>query len=120
MFWVVGVILFGVLLYADHRWRANRNLPPGPCGVPIFGYLPWLNPTEPYKTLTALARKYGPIYSIQMGKHFAVVMSDPTLVRMALARNELADRTNFEVVNEIMQEHGRQLLFFVFCFFDFP
>ncbi|XP_022168001.1 cytochrome P450 306a1-like [Myzus persicae] len=105
MFWIIGVILFGVL-YAVHLWHSNRNLPPGPWGVPIFGYLPWLNPTKPYETFTALACKYGPIYSIQMGKHFAVVMSDPTMVRMALARNELADRTNFEVINEIMQEHG--------------
>jgi len=108
MYWIIGVILFGAL-YAGYLWRSNKNLPPGPWGVPILGYLPWLDPERPYKTFTSLAYKYGPIYSIKMGKHFAVVMSEPTLVRMALARNELADRTNFEVINEIMQEHGKYL-----------
>jgi len=106
MFWIIGnVILIGIL-YAGYKWHSFKNLPPGPWGIPIFGYLPWLSPTEPYKTLTELARKYGPIYSIQLGKHFAVVMSDPTSLRTALARNELTDRTNFKVINEIMQEHG--------------
>ncbi|VVC30307.1 Cytochrome P450,Cytochrome P450, E-class, group I [Cinara cedri] len=105
MSWIVIIILLSIL-YGCYQWYCNKNLPPGPWGVPIVGYLPWLNPTKPYKTLTELARKYGPIYSIQMGKHFAIVMSDPISVRTALARNELADRTNFEVINEIMQEHG--------------
>lgn len=105
MFWIVGAVLFGVL-YFGYRWHSNKDLPPGPRGVPILGYLPWLDPKRPYETLTRLSGKYGPTYSIQMGKHFAVVMSDPATVRAALARNELADRTNFEVVNEIMQEHG--------------
>lgn len=105
MFWTVAAILLGIL-YGCYQWYRNKNLPPGPWGVPIFGYLPWLNPAQPYKTLTQLARKYGPVYSIQMGKHFAVVLSDPTSVRAALARNELADRTNFDVINDIMQEHG--------------
>lgn len=115
MFWIIGVVLIGVL-YTTYRWQLNTNLPPGPWGVPIFGYLPWLNPAEPYKTLTKLSKKYGPIYSVQMGKHFAVVISDPALVRKALAQNELADRTNFEVVNEIMQEHGANLFTFILTF----
>lgn len=106
MFWIVSTIILLGIIYGCHQWHCNKNLPPGPWGVPILGYLPWLNPVEPYKTLTGLARRYGPIYSIQMGKHFAVVMSDPMSVRTALARNELADRTNFEVINDIMQEHG--------------
>lgn len=109
MFWIIGVLIL-VAVHFGYQWHSNRNLPPGPWGVPILGYLPWLNPSQPYKTLTELAQKYGPIYSIQMGKHFAVVMSDPSSVRMALARNELADRTNFAVINEVMQEHGTDIL----------
>lgn len=113
MFWIIGVILL-LGTYAGYRWHSNRDLPPGPWGLPILGYLPWLNPRKPYATLTELAGKYGPIYSVQMGKHFAVVMSDPSTVRMALARNELADRTNFDVVNEIMQEHGTGILIVIY------
>jgi ecdysteroid 25-hydroxylase CYP306A1 len=106
MLWIIIGVLMLIAIYFGYQRHLNKNLPPGPWGVPILGYLPWLNPTQPYKTLTELAHKYGPIYSIQMGKHFAVIMSDPSSVRMALARNELADRTNFTVINEIMQEHG--------------
>lgn len=104
MFWIAALIA-GVL-YAAYRWRADRGLPPGPWGVPVLGYLPWLDRAEPYKTLTELARRYGPTYGVQMGKHYAVVVSDPATVRAALARNELTDRIDFEVVNDIMQEHG--------------
>lgn len=105
MFWIAAALIAG-MLYAGYRWRADRGLPPGPWGVPVLGYLPWLDPAEPYKTLTALARRYGPTYGVQMGKHYAVVVSDPAVARAALARNELTDRTDFEVVNDIMQEHG--------------
>lgn len=105
MFWLVySIILIGA--YIAYQWYTYKNIPPGPWGIPILGYLLWINSDEPYKTFTKLSRKYGSIYSIKMGKHLAVVMSDPISLRMALAQNELADRTNFEVVNEIMQEHG--------------
>lgn len=106
MFWIIGVVLLAIF-YAGYQWKIARKLPPGPWGIPIFGYLPWLNPSQPYKTLTELSIKYGPIYSVQMGRHLAVILSDPKLVRVALSQNELADRTNFKVVNDIMQEHGR-------------
>lgn len=105
MFWIINVVLLGTL-YTIYKWRSTRHLPPGPWGVPILGYLPWLDPAEPYKTLTELTRKYGPIYSVQMGKHLAVVVSEPTLLRAALAQKQLADRTDFKVINDIMQERG--------------
>lgn len=105
MFWIINVVLVGIL-YFVYKWNSNRDLPPGPWSIPILGYLPWLNPTEPYKTLTELTHKYGPIYSVQMGKHLAVVISEPTLLRTVLARKELEDRTDFKVINDIMQEHG--------------
>ncbi|XP_050537445.1 cytochrome P450 306a1-like isoform X2 [Daktulosphaira vitifoliae] len=41
-----------------------------------------------------------------MGKHLAVVLTDPLIVRSALAKNELSDRSNFEFIDEIMQQHG--------------
>lgn len=107
MFWIACYSAFIlVAVYIGYRWHTDKNLPPGPWGLPILGSVLRINSHRPYKSFTKFARKYGPIYSIQMGKHMAVVLSDPTSIRMILAQNELADRTNFEVVNEIMQEHG--------------
>ncbi|XP_050436079.1 cytochrome P450 306a1-like [Adelges cooleyi] len=105
MMWLIGVCIASSL-FLIQLWLSNRNLPPGPWGIPIFGYILWLNPSKPYETFTELSRKYGSVYSIQLGKHFAVVLSDPSILRAALAHNDLKDRTNFEVINKVMEKHG--------------
>lgn len=60
-----------LVVYLSHylkRW--GRKLPPGPLGLPIIGYLPFLDPKYPHLSLTKLAEKYGKFYSIQMGSVF--------------------------------------------------
>ncbi|KAL0326505.1 UNVERIFIED_CONTAM: cytochrome [Sesamum angustifolium] len=41
--------------------------PPGPRGLPILGYLPFLH-LNLHHQFTELAQKYGPIYKLQLGQ----------------------------------------------------
>ncbi|GFY33371.1 hypothetical protein TNCV_1898231 [Trichonephila clavipes] len=55
-------IFIGLVVFLIINWlRRAKNLPPGPCGLPVLGYLPFLG-SEAYRTLHNLTNKYGPIF----------------------------------------------------------
>ncbi|KAK4422794.1 Flavonoid 3'-monooxygenase [Sesamum alatum] len=58
----------------------NHPLPPGPRGLPIVGYLPFLHQNL-HLQFTELARQYGPIYKFKLGNKLCVVISSPSLVK---------------------------------------
>ncbi|XP_019160398.1 PREDICTED: flavonoid 3'-monooxygenase-like [Ipomoea nil] len=55
-------------------------LPPGPRGFPVVGYLPFLRPNL-HHHFTDLARKYGPIFKLQLGRRLVVVVNSPSLAK---------------------------------------
>ncbi|XP_004300638.1 PREDICTED: geraniol 8-hydroxylase-like [Fragaria vesca subsp. vesca] len=69
-------------------WTWNKHLrnpkqaplPPGPHGVPLLGYLPFLG-TNLHHQFTDLSRVYGPIYKLQLGTKLGIVVSSPSLVK---------------------------------------
>ena len=54
--------------------------PPGPRGLPIIGYLPFLG-TELHRKFEELAGVYGPIYKVWIGQKLCVVVNSPSLVK---------------------------------------
>lgn len=73
------------------KWWRNRipNIP-GPWGVPIFGYLPFLG-IKMNLTLTNLSKKYGPVYQLQMGSRRFVIVNGQKAVREGLTGSKGAD-----------------------------
>ncbi|KAJ6849345.1 putative cytochrome P450 76M5-like [Iris pallida] len=71
------------------RCRMSPPLPPGPAGLPVVGSLLSL-PPELHLHFTELARTYGPVYRIRLGRKLAVVVSSPALAREVLRDNDLA------------------------------
>ncbi|KAK4400355.1 Isoflavone 3'-hydroxylase [Sesamum angolense] len=55
-------------------------MPPGPRGLPIVGYLPFLRP-DMHIQFTELARKYGPIYKLWLGTKLCIVISSPSIIK---------------------------------------
>nr|UVC58037.1 CYP706V6 protein [Isodon rubescens] len=54
--------------------------PPGPRGLPIVGYSPFLR-RDLHHQLTELAAEYGPIYKLRMGSKLSTVISSASLAK---------------------------------------
>ncbi|XP_062557655.1 cytochrome P450 306a1 [Armigeres subalbatus] len=102
------LILAAISFLSYLLWNAvsRRGKPPGPMGLPIVGYLPFISSTKPYVTLTNLGQMYGPIFSLQMGQVDAVVLTSPDLIRDTLKREETTGRAPLFITHGIMGGHG--------------
>ncbi|KAK8482902.1 hypothetical protein V6N11_081577 [Hibiscus sabdariffa] len=91
--------LFGILGICVWFWYAwiNRKsrkaiapLLPGPRGLPIVGYLPFLGFDNLHHVFTDLAGAYGPIYKLWLGSKLTIVISSPSLVKEAVHDHDVA------------------------------
>lgn len=88
------------------QWiRYIRTLPPGPWGVPIFGYLPFMK-GDMHLQYSELAQKYGSIFSLSMGDQLVVVLSDYRIIRDTFRREEFTGRPHTEFTN-ILDGYGK-------------
>ncbi|XP_071787863.1 cytochrome P450 2J4-like [Asterias amurensis] len=87
---IVGLI---ALFIATWFYRRPRNLPPGPTGWPLFGYLPNLiSAGDEYKNLTRLTKTYGPVFSMNLGGTLVVVVNSFASIKEALNHPNTAAR----------------------------
>ncbi|KAK7112799.1 cytochrome P450 1A1-like [Littorina saxatilis] len=63
--------------------KKRQNLPPGPCGLPLVGYLPFFG-KQPPVTFHELRKTYGDVISISMGSWPAVVINGREAIKEAL------------------------------------
>lgn len=77
------VSIFAVFWFLRAIMKSTKvvpPLPPGPRGLPLVGYLPFLG-TELHRKFEELAISYGPIYKLWLGQKLCVVVSSPSLVK---------------------------------------
>ena len=91
-------------------FRELKSLPPGPWGLPIFGYLPFLK-TEAHIHFGELAKKYGSLFSTRLGNQLIVVVSDHKAIREAFRREEFTGRPHTEFSN-ILGGYGKFFIIF--------
>ncbi|OXA43400.1 Cytochrome P450 2J3 [Folsomia candida] len=95
MFLEIGSLIFATLLFLWIYLSQKRpaNFPPGPMGIPIFGYLPFLGAT-PHKKLGEIGTKWGPIFSLYYGSYPIVVLNTLPMIKDALRRDTFSGRPN--------------------------
>ncbi|CAL1357950.1 unnamed protein product [Linum trigynum] len=99
----IGVILVGIWYFVSRMVKglksrggatAASSLPPGPRGLPIVSYIPFLmyngKNIPLHRKFTHLAAQYGPIFKIRVGSQLHVVVSSPALAKQVLRDNESA------------------------------
>ncbi|XP_077216252.1 flavonoid 3'-monooxygenase CYP75B137-like [Tasmannia lanceolata] len=76
-----------------YAWKSKASkkgklpLPPGPRGLPLLGYLPFLD-SEIHHQFTKLAQIHGPIMKLWFGTKLCVVVSSPSLAKQVLKDND--------------------------------
>lgn len=80
---VVAVALLVIYVSRKVLGRQKLNLPPGPTPFPILGSLHLLG-TLPHKSLADLAKKYGPLMSLQLGQKQFMVATSPEAAKQFL------------------------------------
>nr|XP_039258288.1 cytochrome P450 2J3-like [Styela clava] len=113
MFWTLGfdyatfIISILTFLLCYYMLRRPKNFPPGPQGLPIVGYVPFIakNPAE---SLQKMKKTYGPIMSIQFGRKFWVILNDYDLINQALVKQseKFSGRPKNFVFNLLFGQRG--------------
>ncbi|PWA40492.1 flavonoid 3'-hydroxylase cytochrome P450 [Artemisia annua] len=80
-------ILVPILVLLGYKWtmsytkKARSRLPPGPYGLPVIGYLPFLS-SNLHERFTEMSHKYGPIFSLYLGSKLNVVVNSIDLAKV--------------------------------------
>jgi cytochrome P450 len=80
---IFAVLLFLYYFHKKYTNTTNKRSPPEAGGAwPLIGHLRLLAGTEPtHKVLGALADKHGPIFTIRLGVHRALVLSNSEIAK---------------------------------------
>ena len=81
----VSIVLLTILWYKLNK--VESNLPPGPRGLPIVGFLPFLR-ANLHHQLTELSQQYGPIYKFWLGGKLCVVLNSPSLAKEVVCNQD--------------------------------
>ncbi|XP_038073307.1 cytochrome P450 2J6-like [Patiria miniata] len=102
---LLGVTLFMILFWV---FRRPRNLPPGPRGWPLLGYLPQLAMIKGpiHEALGELSQRYGSLVSFSVANHLVVLLQDYDVMKEAFAQHELSGRPTLELSQLTLPGYG--------------
>ncbi|XP_040204248.1 cytochrome P450 2K1-like isoform X1 [Rana temporaria] len=105
---LVLVCLFFVKVTCGSNQNVYPNFPPGPKPLPIIGNMHILDLKRPYRTFLELAKKYGSVFSVQIGTQKMVVLCGYETVKDALINHaeEFSERPYIPIFQDVTQGHG--------------
>ncbi|XP_015350044.1 cytochrome P450 2C21-like [Marmota marmota marmota] len=109
LFIVLVVCLSCLILFSLwNRRHAKGKLPPGPTPLPIIGNMLQLDIKNIAKSLSTLAKDYGPVFTVHFGMKPTVVLYGYEAVKEALIdrAEEFSGRGSYPVLDHIFQGLG--------------
>uniref|UniRef100_A0A8C3Y168 Cytochrome P450 n=1 Tax=Catharus ustulatus TaxID=91951 RepID=A0A8C3Y168_CATUS len=107
---LVSILAFLSILKTAGFWNSNRgqNFPPGPRALPIIGNLLLFDLKRPYRTYLQLSKKYGPVFSVQLGHRKIVVISGYETVKEALINqaDAFSERPKIPLFEDLTKGNG--------------
>ncbi|KAE8605376.1 hypothetical protein XENTR_v10015089 [Xenopus tropicalis] len=102
---VICIFLYKVFYGGE---KESQNFPPGPKPLPIIGNFHMINMKKPHLTFMELAKKYGSVFSIQLGPEKLVVVCGADAVKDALVNHadEFSARPTIPVFDKTSKGHG--------------
>ncbi|XP_040204250.1 cytochrome P450 2K6-like [Rana temporaria] len=93
-----------------YQWNKGnvRNFPPGPWALPLIGNVHIMNLKKPHFTYLELAKKYGPVFSVQLGTNRIVVLAGYETVKDALVNyaEEFGERGKTKIFQDMDNDFG--------------
>lgn len=86
---IVGTLLLQYVWDAFKRCM-RKDLPPGPYGLPLLGYL--LSMPRDHHGVEALRKKYGNVFGLHLGSRYVVFLCDFNSVKEAFSQDALLNR----------------------------
>ena len=101
----LSTFLIALLLASGLCWflKRNQRLPPGPVGVPLLGYLPFLDIYHLGHSFAEIGKRYGDIFSLRVGTELAVVLNSYDAIKKAFSNAKLCDRPDTFMFNFFSQ-----------------
>ncbi|GBM64210.1 hypothetical protein AVEN_266986-1 [Araneus ventricosus] len=106
----ITAIILCILTFLLSIWlisnKNHKKYPPGPSGLPIVGYYPFLT-EKPYVKLTELSKIYGPVYSVRLGSRNVIIITDFEIMKEAFWKDDFMGRPPdlpFELSKETIGE----------------
>ncbi|CAN8032898.1 unnamed protein product, partial [Ixodes persulcatus] len=81
--------------------RSTLSSPPGPWGLPLLGYLPFLRRKQ-HIFFRDLSRKYGPVFSVRLGVVNVVILNSYKSIREGFSKKQLLARAS----NILLEQAG--------------
>ncbi|XP_063297706.1 cytochrome P450 2K1-like [Pelobates fuscus] len=109
----VVLVLLLINIYSDWKRSLYKKFPPGPKKFPLIGNMHILltSKLRPHQTFQKLSKKYGPIFSMQMGFKKVVVLCGYDVVKDALVNHGdvFSERPIIPAIEETTK--GRGIIF---------
>ncbi|XP_071509750.1 vitamin D 25-hydroxylase-like [Diadema antillarum] len=80
---VMLVLLLSLLVVLGLHVYRRRHFPWGPVGVPVLGYLPFLDCRRLHQSLLNLGTRFGDVFSLKIGGQTLVVLNGADVIREA-------------------------------------